>query len=137
MRGNKIQKRRMEKSIHELPKWHWKFIASVLLFGNRSGKHGRWKQLVQVYTGTQRFKPRNTQSVSSSLAAATRRRGLGAAELRRQQWFLLPCAGSFHIVTHSRFCCGKGITHTPHAAQCVSIDCLSSSPPMGSTSHWL
>lgn len=43
----------------------------------------------------------------------------------------------FHIITHSRFCCGKGITHTPHAAQCVSIGCLSSSPPMGSTSHWL
>lgn len=77
MKGNKIQKRKMENSISALPKWHWKFIASVLLFRNCSGKHRRWKQLVQVYTVRQRIKTqgRSTQTVyrSPSLAAATKK----------------------------------------------------------------
>lgn len=67
----------MENSILELPKWHWKFIASVLLFRNCSGKHTRWKRLLQVCAVSQRIKTWDcsapTVYSSLSLATATRR----------------------------------------------------------------
>lgn len=67
----------------------------------------------------------SAQSVCSSLAAVTRWRGLGAVVSLEQQWFLLLCAGLFHIITHCRFCCGKGITHIPtHSAMSPWAACL-------------
>lgn len=86
----------MENSISALPKWHWKFIASVLLFRNCSGKHRRWKQLVQVYTVRQRIKTQgcSTQTVyrSPSLAATTKRiRPQSSKVLEPEVFFLALC----------------------------------------------
>lgn len=80
----------MEKSIHALPKWHWKFIASVLLFGNHSRKHGRWKQLVHVYTGTQRIKTQEGSAQLGVFAALWQQSPDGEAS---EQWFLWSSSG--------------------------------------------